>query len=56
MTTNTSATQSIKNRSRKWLSAGLGLGVLLLSGCVTIPPAIQGTTATPTAKSKFGAH
>ncbi|ATX62836.1 Slp family lipoprotein [Yersinia hibernica] len=47
MTTNTSATQSIKNRSRKWLSAGLGLGVLLLSGCVTIPPAIQGTTATP---------
>ncbi|MGP2516164.1 Slp family lipoprotein [Yersinia enterocolitica] len=47
MAINTSATQSIKNRSRKWTCGWLGLGVLLLSGCVTVPPAIQGTTATP---------
>ncbi|QHB32763.1 Slp family lipoprotein [Yersinia canariae] len=47
MAMNTSTTQSIKNSSRKWMYAALGLGVLLLSGCVTIPPAIQGTTATP---------
>ncbi|MFA3778837.1 Slp family lipoprotein [Yersinia sp. 1652 StPb PI] len=47
MAINTSTTQSIKNRSRKWRCGWLGLGVLLLSGCVTVPPAIQGTTATP---------
>ncbi|HHL2559967.1 TPA: Slp family lipoprotein [Yersinia enterocolitica] len=43
----TSTTQPTRNRSRKWMCGWLGLGVLLLSGCVTIPPAIQGTTATP---------
>ncbi|CNI80078.1 MULTISPECIES: Slp family lipoprotein [Yersinia] len=40
-------TQSRQSRSRGWMCCWLGLGVLLLSGCVTIPPAIQGTTATP---------
>lgn len=43
----TSTTQSTQNKSRKWRCGWLGLGALLLSGCVTIPPAIQGTTATP---------
>ncbi|EKN3722646.1 TPA: Slp family lipoprotein [Yersinia enterocolitica] len=43
----TSTTQSTQNKSRKWKCGWLGLGALLLSGCVTIPPAIQGTTATP---------
>ncbi|EPZ8122263.1 Slp family lipoprotein [Yersinia enterocolitica] len=43
----TSPTQPTRNRSRKWMCGWLGLGALLLSGCVTIPPAIQGTTATP---------
>ena len=47
MAMNTSTTQSIKNSSRKWMYAALGLGVLLLSGCITVPPAIQGTTVTP---------
>ncbi|MFL4555528.1 Slp family lipoprotein [Yersinia kristensenii] len=47
MAINTSTTQSIQKRSRKWRCGWLGLGALLLSGCVTIPPAIQGTTATP---------
>ena len=47
MAINMSATQSINNRSRKWMHGWLGLGILLLSGCVTIPPVIQGTTATP---------
>ncbi|HHA0035997.1 TPA: Slp family lipoprotein [Yersinia enterocolitica] len=42
-----STTQSTQNKSRKWKCGWLGLGALLLSGCVTIPPAIQGTTATP---------
>ncbi|WP_186368640.1 Slp family lipoprotein [Yersinia alsatica] len=40
-------TQSRQNISRKWMCGWLGLGALLLSGCVTVPPAIQGTTATP---------
>ncbi|MGT3207202.1 Slp family lipoprotein [Yersinia enterocolitica] len=43
----TSTTQSTQNKNRKWKCGWLGLGALLLSGCVTIPPAIQGTTATP---------
>ncbi|WP_145481966.1 Slp family lipoprotein [Yersinia rohdei] len=47
MAINTSVTQSGQNRNRKWRCGWLGLGVLLLSGCVTIPLAIQGTTATP---------
>ncbi len=47
MAINTSTTQSTKCRIRKWTYGLLGLGVLLLSGCVTIPASIQGTTATP---------
>ncbi|SUB30540.1 Slp family outer membrane lipoprotein [Yersinia pseudotuberculosis] len=47
MAMNTSMTQSKKFRNHKWMYGWLGLGALLLSGCVTIPPAIQGTTATP---------
>ncbi|CNK92792.1 Slp family lipoprotein [Yersinia aldovae] len=47
MEKNTSITHSMKYRSRKGMYGWLGLGVLLLSGCVTVPPAIQGTTATP---------
>ncbi|HDL7057491.1 TPA: Slp family lipoprotein [Yersinia enterocolitica] len=43
----TSTTQSTQNKSRQWKCGWLGLGALLLSGCVTIPPAIQGTNATP---------
>ncbi|WP_275482607.1 MULTISPECIES: Slp family lipoprotein [Yersinia] len=32
---------------RKWLFGLVGLSALLLTGCVTIPDAIKGTTATP---------
>ncbi|MBW5825583.1 Slp family lipoprotein [Yersinia kristensenii] len=47
MAINTLTTQSSQKISHKWRCGWLGLGALLLSGCVTIPPAIQGTTATP---------
>ncbi|EKN4686966.1 Slp family lipoprotein [Yersinia ruckeri] len=32
---------------RKWLLGLVGISALLLSGCITIPDAIKGTTATP---------
>lgn len=47
MAIKTSIAQSTNHKNRKWMLGWLSLGVLLLSGCVTIPPAIQGTTATP---------
>lgn len=40
-------TRSRQKSSHKWMCGWLGLGALLLSGCVTVPPVIQGTTATP---------
>jgi outer membrane lipoprotein len=47
MAMSASMIQSKKIRNHKWMCSWLGLGSLLLSGCVTIPPVIQGTTATP---------